>query len=108
MVCSVAVVEMAHPSLRAVFACATGVAYGAGGVLFAWVAWSVPYWRHLLLTIHALALLLPLYWLLLDESPRWRHARGDADGTAAVIRKAARWNKVTILHIIYCSARNTR
>lgn len=94
--CDCAVVEIAHPSLRAVFACATGVAYGAGGVLFAWVAWGVPYWRHLLWTIHSLALLLPLYWLLLDESPRWLHATGNVDKTAAVIRKAAQWNKVVV------------
>ncbi|KAJ8723058.1 hypothetical protein PYW08_002970 [Mythimna loreyi] len=92
----VMMVEIAHPSLRATFACATGIAYGVGGVVFAWLAWSVPYWRHLLLTIHCLALLLPLYWLLLDESPRWLHARAHADRTDAVIRKAARWNKIIV------------
>nr|XP_049703476.1 organic cation transporter protein [Helicoverpa armigera] len=92
----VMMVEIAHPSLRAVFACTTGIAYGVGGMVFAWLAWSLPYWRHLLLLIHALALLLPLYWLLLDESPRWLHARADAPAAAAVIRKAARWNKVLV------------
>uniref|UniRef100_A0A2A4K5Q8 Major facilitator superfamily (MFS) profile domain-containing protein n=2 Tax=Heliothis virescens TaxID=7102 RepID=A0A2A4K5Q8_HELVI len=92
----VMMVEFAHPSLRAVFACTTGIAYGVGGMVFAWLAWSVPYWRHLLLLIHALALLLPLYWLLLDESPRWLHARANAPAAAAVIRKAARWNKVIV------------
>ncbi|XP_075975003.1 organic cation transporter protein-like [Anticarsia gemmatalis] len=92
----VLMVEMAHPSLRAVFACATGVAYGLGGVLFAWVAYGVPYWRHLLWTIHSLALLLPLYYMLLDESPRWLHAKGNVAKTDAVIRKAAAWNKVVV------------
>lgn len=85
---------MARPSLRATFACATGMAYGLGGVIFAWLAWRVRYWRHLLFTIHSFALLLPLYWLIIDESVRWLHVRGRRKETAAVIRKAARWNKV--------------
>lgn len=90
-------VEIAHPSLRAVFAVATGVAYGVGGVLFAGISYKVPYWRHLLWTVYSLALLLPLYRWLLDESPRWLHAKGRVDKTAAIIRKAASWNKVNHL-----------
>ncbi|CAH0682900.1 unnamed protein product [Spodoptera exigua] len=104
----VMMVEIAHPSLRAVFACATGIAYGVGGVLFAWVAWGVPYWRHLLWTIHSLALLLPLYWLLLDESPRWLHAKGNIDKTAAIIRKAAQWNKVVVDETLMDKLQETR
>ncbi|CAB3246743.1 unnamed protein product [Arctia plantaginis] len=92
----VLMLEMAHPSLRGVFACATGVAYGVGGVLFAWIAWGVPYWRHLLWTIHSLALLLPIYYILLDESPRWLHSQGNIKKTDAMIRKAAAWNKVIV------------
>lgn len=70
------------------------MAYGLGGVLFAWVAWRVPYWRHLLRAVHAPALLLPLYCLLVDESARWLHAAGRRADAVRVIRKAARWNKV--------------
>ncbi|XP_028161577.1 organic cation transporter protein-like [Ostrinia furnacalis] len=92
----VMIVELARPSLRAAFACATGVAYGLGGALFALVAWAVPNWRRLLLTIHAPALLLPLYWLLVHESPRWLHARQRTTEAAAIIKKAARVNKVTV------------
>ncbi|XP_063362491.1 organic cation transporter protein-like [Cydia amplana] len=92
----VMVVELARPSLRTAFAAATGVAYGVGGVLLALASRRVAYWRHLLFAIHAPALLLPLYWLLGDESARWLHARGHRDRAEAVIRKAARWNKVTL------------
>ncbi|KAM3955702.1 organic cation transporter protein [Aphomia sociella] len=92
----VMIVELARPSLRAAFACATGVTYGLGGVLFAFIARRVPYWRHLLCIIHSPALLLPLYWILLDESPRWLHARSRCKESAAVIRKAARLNKVIL------------
>ncbi|XP_014357044.2 organic cation transporter protein isoform X2 [Papilio machaon] len=92
----VMVVELARPSLRAPFACATGVAYGLGGVVFALLAWRVPRWRWLVRAAYAPALLLPLYRRLLDESPRWLHATGDTQGAANVLRKAARWNKVTI------------
>ncbi|XP_026753260.3 organic cation transporter protein-like [Galleria mellonella] len=92
----VMMVELARPSLRAAFVCATGVAYGVGGVLFAFIARGIPYWRHLLWTIHTPALLLPVYRLLLDESPRWLHARGRTRDAAAVIRKAATLNKVIL------------
>lgn len=87
-------VELARPSLRAAFACATGVAYGLGGVLFAFIASRVQYWRNLLRAIHSPALLLPLYWLLLDESMRWLHATKQRERTVTTIRKVARWNKV--------------
>ncbi|XP_022121629.2 organic cation transporter protein [Pieris rapae] len=92
----VIMVEIARPSLRAVFACATGVAYGLGGILFAETARRIPQWRSLLRVVYSPALVLPAYWLLLDESVRWLHATGRADEAAAVVRKAARWNKVVI------------
>ncbi|CAF4852802.1 unnamed protein product [Pieris macdunnoughi] len=92
----VIMVELARPSLRAVFACATGVAYGLGGILFAETARRIPQWRSLLRVVHSPALVLPAYWLLLDESVRWLHAAGRVDEAAAVVRKAARWNKVVI------------
>ncbi|XP_053604460.1 solute carrier family 22 member 3-like isoform X2 [Plodia interpunctella] len=92
----VMMVELARPNVRAAFACATGVAYGLGGVLFALAAWAVPHWRRLLLTVHAPALLLPLYWLLLDESPRWLLARDRGPELTTVLRKVARVNKVVL------------
>ncbi|KAJ0183568.1 hypothetical protein K1T71_001544 [Dendrolimus kikuchii] len=89
-------VELARPSLRAAFACATGVAYGMGGMLFSLIAWRTQYWRHLLWVIHSFALLLPLYWLLLPESPRWLFVKGRANEIVAAIKRAAKWNKVLL------------
>lgn len=88
-------VESALPSQRAAFACATGVAYGLGGMLFALLAWRLQYWRKLLRAVYAPALLLPLYWILVDESPRWLYATARRKRAGAVLRKAAQWNKVT-------------
>lgn len=95
-----AVVEAARPSQRAAFACATGVVYGLGGMLFALLAWRVRYWRKLLRVIYVPALLLPLYWILVDESPRWLYATGRRRRTGAVLRKAAHWNKVVVGFIL--------
>ncbi|XP_026319221.1 solute carrier family 22 member 15-like [Hyposmocoma kahamanoa] len=92
----VMVVESALPSQRAAFACATGVAYGLGGMLFALLAWRLQYWRKLLRAVYAPALLLPLYWILVDESPRWLYATARRKRAGAVLRKAAQWNKKTI------------
>ncbi|XP_072932974.1 organic cation transporter protein-like [Epargyreus clarus] len=92
----VMMVELARPSLRAAFACATGVAYGAGGALLALLAARLRHWRWLLRAAHAPALLLPLYWLLLDESVRWMHATRRNDRALATVRKIAAWNKVTL------------
>lgn len=90
------VVELARPSLRAAFACATGVCYGLGGVMFAFIARRFTYWRDLLRVIHTPALLLPLYWLILDESIRWLHATRRKDRAIATVRKVARWNNVSL------------
>ncbi|CAD0201586.1 unnamed protein product [Chrysodeixis includens] len=90
------VVELAHPTLRGIFAVATGAAYGVGGVLFGGIAYLIPHWRNLLRTVYAMALLIPSYYWLLDESPRWLHAKGHTERAEAIIRKAARWNKVVI------------
>ncbi|GBP80791.1 hypothetical protein EVAR_54236_1 [Eumeta japonica] len=65
-------------------------------MLLAGVAYAVPNWRRLLRTIHAPALMLPLYWLLLDESPRWLATRGRRADAARVLRKAARWNGIVL------------
>ncbi|CAH0719740.1 unnamed protein product, partial [Brenthis ino] len=92
----VMMVELARPSLRAAFACATGVGYGLGGVMFAFIARRFTYWRDLLRVIHTPALLLPLYWLILDESIRWLHATRRKDRAIATVRKVARWNNVTL------------
>ncbi|XP_045769544.1 organic cation transporter protein-like isoform X2 [Maniola jurtina] len=92
----VMMVELARPSLRVAFASATGVGYGLGGVVFALLARRVRCWRVLLRVVHAPALLLPLYWLLLHESARWLHVRGRRRQLVRNIRKAAHWNKVTI------------
>ncbi|CAG5054697.1 unnamed protein product [Parnassius apollo] len=78
------------------FACATGVAYGVGGALLALAAQRLQYWRQLLRALHAPALLLPLYCLLLDDSVRWLHATARQDEAVVVLRKAARWNRVTL------------
>ncbi|XP_052741002.1 organic cation transporter protein-like [Bicyclus anynana] len=92
----VMMVELARPSLRVAFAAATGVGYGLGGVLFALLARRVRRWRRLLRAVYAPALLLPLYGLLLHESARWLHVRGQRRRAARNVRQAARWNKVTI------------
>ncbi|RVE39823.1 hypothetical protein evm_015527, partial [Chilo suppressalis] len=52
--------------------------------------------HRLLWTVHSAALLLPLYWLLKDESPRWLHAQSKWDHAAAIIKKAAMINKKPI------------
>ncbi|CAK1555048.1 unnamed protein product [Leptosia nina] len=92
----VMMVELARPSLRATFACASGVAYALGGVLLAETARRVSYWRHLLRVLHTPALALPFYWLVLDETVRWLHAADRIDAAVAVVKKAARWNKVVL------------
>lgn len=93
--------ESARPSQRAAFACATGVVYGLGGMLFAFLAWRLVYWRKLVRVVYAPALLLPLYWILIDETPRWLYATGRRKRAGAVLRKAAHWNKVTVAFIFH-------
>lgn len=72
------------------------VFYSLGGVIMAFVAWGLPYWRHYLRAIYAPSLLFILYGIFLDESVRWLISKGKKEQAKRILLKAAKKNKIIL------------
>uniref|UniRef100_A0A8V5GQH0 Uncharacterized protein n=1 Tax=Melopsittacus undulatus TaxID=13146 RepID=A0A8V5GQH0_MELUD len=86
------VVEWIPTSHRAVTVAITGFAYTLGQILLAGVAFAVPHWRHLQLTVSLPFFGFLLYSWWLAESARWLVLSGRAEAAVRVLQRVARIN----------------
>ncbi|XP_072938414.1 organic cation transporter protein-like [Epargyreus clarus] len=70
--------------------------YVSGMVTLAGLAWYLQNWRHLLRVIFTPAFFVVSYFLFLKESPRWLISKGRYEEAIAVLRNAAKMNRVDI------------
>ncbi|KAG7305125.1 hypothetical protein JYU34_010595 [Plutella xylostella] len=69
----------------------------AGGILGACLAWSFPYWRDFVRVTYGPTLLLFIFYIFaIDESPRWLMTKNKKDAAVAVLKKAAKINRITL------------
>lgn len=85
-----------HGKNRLKYQAILSMIYGFGGVVMAFVAWALPYWRYYLRAIYAPSLLFILYALLLDESVRWLLSKGRKDDAKRILIKMAKRNNVDL------------
>ncbi|MPD05335.1 Solute carrier family 22 member 11 [Portunus trituberculatus] len=73
-----------------------GLPWALGTMAWGGTAFLIRDWRWLQLVVSLpLLIILPVLFFM-DESPRWLIVRGRHDQAVQVLRKAARWNRVTL------------
>ncbi|NWS65045.1 S226A protein, partial [Chunga burmeisteri] len=87
------VVEWIPTPYRAITIAITGFAYTLGQILLAGVAYAVPHWRWLQLTVSLPFFVFLLYSWWLAESARWLVLSGKAERAVKVLQRVARINK---------------
>ncbi|XP_067231618.1 organic cation/carnitine transporter 2 [Chanodichthys erythropterus] len=97
--------EILSKSLRVLFTTLGAfLHYCIGYMVLPWIAFAVRDWRTLLRVLSGVTVVyVPLWWLI-PESPRWLLAQGRVLESEAIVREAAKKNKVTAPEVIFSAS----
>ncbi|KAJ2951330.1 hypothetical protein O0L34_g5731 [Tuta absoluta] len=84
--------ELAPPKHRVTVATLSNSFFAVGQMTLGLLAWAVPYWRHLTITLYAPHLLTLAYFWLLPESVRWCLSKGKYEQAETTLRNIAKTN----------------
>ena len=84
--------ELVGPKFRVAAGAMMNTTFAMGQVTMGLLAWAVPNWRKLTLTLYIPQFLTIFYFWLISESIRWYMSKGRFDESEALLRKVARVN----------------
>ncbi|XP_064084806.1 organic cation transporter protein-like isoform X2 [Macrobrachium nipponense] len=88
--------EVCEPRHRSVVGIILALPWAIATMLWGGVAYFIRDWRWLQTAVSLSGILIsPVLWFM-DESPRWLIVEGKFERANKVLRRAARWNKVTL------------
>ncbi|KAJ3589477.1 hypothetical protein NHX12_010322 [Muraenolepis orangiensis] len=97
--------EVLSTSMRVLFTTmGTFLFYCMGYMLLPWLAFCFRDWRSLLMAISCLAVAYIPLWAFIPESPRWLLSQGRVEEAEAILRQAAKKNKVEAPEVIFKEA----
>ncbi|CAB1316753.1 unnamed protein product [Coregonus sp. 'balchen'] len=97
--------EVLSKSMREVFTTLGAfLHYCIGYMTLPWIAYAMREWRTLLIILSSVPVVyIPLWWYVLskNQSPRWLYSQGRVEEAEAILRDAARRNRVTAPEVIF-------
>ncbi|XP_063617173.1 organic cation transporter protein-like [Cydia splendana] len=88
--------EYARSKYRVVTGVTISTCAAVGEIILGLIAWTEPYWRHLILMIYVPQLLFIIYFWIAPESIRWLMSKGRYDESLVILKKAAEMNGSSI------------
>ncbi|XP_045198863.2 organic cation transporter protein-like [Mercenaria mercenaria] len=88
--------EFVGPSMRRFPGLVGGYYWMVGNLILAGLGYAIRDWSTLQIVCAAPGILFQIFWFVFPESPRWLYTQGKLEESKAVIRKAAKWDKITL------------
>lgn len=101
--------ELLSKTMRVIFATLGAfLFYGIGYMTLPWIAYGIREWRMLLAVLSMTSVVnIPLWWFI-PESPRWLITQGRIEEAEAILKDAARRNKVQAPAVIFKETESIR
>ncbi|CAH2084356.1 unnamed protein product [Euphydryas editha] len=94
--CYILLMELMGPRYRVAAGATMNTFFSVGQITMGFIAWGVPNWQYLTLTLYIPQLLTLSYFWIMSESVRWYMSKGRFEEAEKVLKDVARVNKKTL------------